>query len=54
LLIPRYYDVRGWDKETGFPLEEILNDLGLETIAAELEPYRADYRKKVEKAAISP
>ena len=53
LLIPRYYEVRGWDRETGFPLAEILRDLGLEKIAEDLEPYRADYRKLVEKAANS-
>ena len=23
-LIPRYYEVRGWDRETGFPLAEVL------------------------------
>jgi aldehyde:ferredoxin oxidoreductase len=52
-LIPRYYEVRGWEKETGFPLAEVLIDLGLEEVAAELEVYRADYRKKVEGAANS-
>jgi aldehyde:ferredoxin oxidoreductase len=49
-LIPRYYQVRGWDKETGFPLSEILKDYGLEDIATELEPYREEYLKKAEKA----
>jgi len=47
-LIPRYYEVRGWDKKTGFPLPEVLKGLGLEDVAAELEPYRAEYQKKIE------
>lgn len=48
-LIPRYYQVRGWDRETGFPLSEVLKDYGLEDIAKELEPYREEYLKKAEK-----
>jgi aldehyde:ferredoxin oxidoreductase len=49
-LIPRYYEVRGWDKKTGFPLPEVLKGLGLEDVSAELEPYRAEYQKKIEEA----
>jgi aldehyde:ferredoxin oxidoreductase len=52
-LIPRYYQVRGWDGETGFPLPEVLKDYGLEDVVGELEPYRIEYQKKVEKAVNS-
>ena len=45
-LIPKYYQVRGWDDEAGFPLPEILADYGLEEVALELEPYREKYLKK--------
>ena len=45
-LIPRYYEVRGWDRKTGFPLAEVLMEYGLEDVAEDLEPYREDYRKK--------
>lgn len=47
-LIPLYYDVRGWDRETGFPLPEVLMDYGLEDVARDLEPYREEYQKKVQ------
>ena len=49
-LIPRYYQVRGWDEETGFPLPEVLRDHGLEDIADDLEKCRAQYLEKIEKA----
>ncbi len=45
-LIPRYYEVRGWDKETGFPRPEVLMDYGLENVASDLEPFREMYLKK--------
>lgn len=48
-LLPRYYEVRGWDGETGFPLPGTLTDYGLPHIAQELEPYREQYRRKVGK-----
>lgn len=48
-LIPRYYEVRGWDKETGFPLPEVLSGYGLEDVASDLEPFRKDYLEKVRK-----
>jgi len=50
-LIPLYYDVRGWDRETGFPREEILIELGLEGVAIDLKPYRIEYQEKVHRAA---
>ena len=46
-LIPRYYAVRGWDPETGFPNEEVLIDLGLEKVARDLEACRAKYQDMV-------
>lgn len=46
-LIPRYYAVRGWDPETGFPNEKTLIDLGLEDIARDLEACRAEYQEIV-------
>jgi aldehyde:ferredoxin oxidoreductase len=49
-LIPRYYEVRGWDKETGFPLAKVLEECGLEDVAAQLQPYRLEYLKKIEEA----
>ena len=48
-LIPRYYEIRGWDGETGFPLPATLAEYGLQHIAQELEPYREQYRRKVGK-----
>ncbi len=45
-LIPKYYQVRGWDDEAGFPLPEILADYGLEEVALELGPYREKYLKR--------
>lgn len=46
-LLPKYYEVRGWDKETGFPLPEVLEEYGLAKVAAELAPYREQYLKKI-------
>ncbi|MGQ9825724.1 MAG: aldehyde ferredoxin oxidoreductase family protein, partial [Desulfotomaculales bacterium] len=46
-LIPRYYDVRGWDRDTGFPKEEVLVAYGLEQVARDLAPYREAYAEKV-------
>ena len=45
-LIPLYYNVRGWDGETGFPLPEVLIDHGLQYIEEELRPYRQQYLDK--------
>lgn len=49
-LIPRYYQVRGWDSETGFPLPEVLEEYGLADINEELEPFRQQYRGKAKSA----
>lgn len=46
-LLPRYYELRGWEADTGFPKEEVLAELGLENVAKELQPYREQYREKV-------
>ncbi|WP_041279157.1 aldehyde ferredoxin oxidoreductase family protein [Desulfobacula toluolica] len=46
-LIPLYYQVRGWDPETGFPTADVLNEYGLPDIADELEPYRIKYLEYV-------
>ena len=31
-----YYEIRGWDKETGIPTREKLVELGLEDVAEEV------------------
>lgn len=36
MMLDDYYDIVGWDKETGFPLRKTLEDLGLCDIADEL------------------
>ncbi len=36
-LLDRYYEIHGWDRETGWPTEEILKELGLEDIACWLK-----------------
>ena len=36
-MIEEYYHFRGWDKETGVPMRERLNDLNLEEVARDLE-----------------
>ncbi len=46
-LLPKYYEVRGWDPETGFPKREVLEEYGLADVAEELEPYRQEYLKKI-------
>ena len=53
LLIPRYYEVRGWDKETGFPLPEVLKESGLDYVALELEPYRRLYLEKIRETEVA-
>ncbi len=35
--LDEYYELRGWDKKTGAPTREKLEELGLEDIAANLE-----------------
>lgn len=46
-LLPKYYEVRGWDRETGFPKEDILSEYGLEDVARELVSYRQAYQEKI-------
>jgi len=36
-MLEYYYELRGWDKETGIPTREKLEELGLEYVAKELE-----------------
>lgn len=50
-LLPKYYEVRGWDGVTGFPKEEVLIEYDLENVAIELRPYRDEYLKKVKEVA---
>jgi len=38
-LLPEYYTLRGWD-ERGFPTRDTLRRLGLDDVAADLEPLR--------------
>jgi aldehyde:ferredoxin oxidoreductase len=40
-MLDDYYELRGWDKKTGLPTEERLNDLGLEDTLSELRDARA-------------
>lgn len=40
-MLDEYYELRGWDKRTGLPTEQRLNDLGLEYTAVELRNARA-------------
>jgi aldehyde:ferredoxin oxidoreductase len=35
-LLDEYYEIRGWDKETGLPTRETLSELGLDDVADEL------------------
>ena len=35
-VLDGYYEVRGWDKKTGVPTKEKLNQLGLEQVAEDL------------------
>ena len=36
-MLDEYYDLHGWDRETGFPTRETLASLGLEHVADDLE-----------------
>lgn len=36
-MLDEYYDLHGWDRETSFPRRETLADLGLESVADDLE-----------------
>jgi len=36
-LLDEYYEMHNWDKETGFPTRECLEELGLKEIADDLE-----------------
>jgi aldehyde:ferredoxin oxidoreductase len=36
-MLDEYYELRGWDKDSGIPGREKLVELGLEGIAEELE-----------------
>ena len=38
-LLDRYYELRGWDKQTGWPTPEKLEQLGLAKVAAEIANY---------------
>ena len=47
-LLPRYYQVRGWDLETGYPKTDVLLEYGLPEVAEELEKYREQYLEKIQ------
>lgn len=36
-MLDEYYELHGWDKETGYPKRETLEDLGLKDVADDLE-----------------
>ncbi|MEM1537465.1 MAG: aldehyde ferredoxin oxidoreductase family protein [Candidatus Nezhaarchaeales archaeon] len=36
-MVDEYYDLRGWEKETGLPFKERLLELGMEDVALDLE-----------------
>ena len=36
-MLDLYYDYRGWDKDRGWPTKRKLEELGLETVAGDLE-----------------
>lgn len=38
-MLDEYYELRGWDKETGLPTRDKLEDVGLKEVADELERY---------------
>jgi len=44
--IDEYYRLHRWDKETGFPSNEVLKELGLDFVAEQLEKARKEYLKK--------
>jgi len=39
-MLDYYYEFRGWDKETGIPTEEKLEELGLGYVTAKLKTSR--------------
>ncbi|MCJ7457340.1 aldehyde ferredoxin oxidoreductase C-terminal domain-containing protein, partial [Candidatus Bathyarchaeota archaeon] len=39
-MLDEYYELRGWDKKSGLPIEQKLNDLGLEYTTEELRNAR--------------
>jgi aldehyde:ferredoxin oxidoreductase len=36
-MLDEYYDIHGWDRETSYPKRQTLVDLGLESVADDLE-----------------
>ena len=36
-MLDNYYELRGWDKKTGIPTKTKLEDIGLQSVATELE-----------------
>jgi aldehyde:ferredoxin oxidoreductase len=36
-MLDEYYDLHGWDRQTSFPKRRTLTDLGLESVADDLE-----------------
>jgi len=36
-MLDEYYDLHGWDRETAYPRRQTLVDLGLESVADDLE-----------------
>ena len=38
-MLDEYYELRGWDKETGLPTRSKLQEVGLKEVADELEKY---------------
>ena len=36
-MLDEYYDLHGWDRETSYPKRKTLTDLGLESVANDLE-----------------
>jgi len=37
MMLDKYYELRGWDKETGLPKKETLLRIGLQDVAEDLE-----------------
>lgn len=44
--LDRYYEERGWDKQTGIPTSEKLRELGLEEVDEEISQIRVKFSKK--------
>jgi aldehyde:ferredoxin oxidoreductase len=44
-MLDDYYDIRGWDKKTGIPTRNKLEELGLKFVADELEEISPNYFK---------